>query len=105
MKDNKIIEKLNRAILCLMVHPDNEPNSEFQDVLSDLTEVVLLVNALSKPSTPVVVERYPKNCILQYKEGWYITFKIKSGSIHKSRGPYPTKSMAEHDRQSINARY
>ena len=49
-------------------------------------------------------ERYPKDCVLQYEDGWYITFKTLSGNIIKSHGSYRTKSIAEHDRITINNR-
>ena len=47
-------------------------------------------------------ERYPKDCILPYEDGWYITFKSLGGNIIKSHGPYKTKSRAEHARRILN---
>ena len=52
----------------------------------------------------IKLERYPKNSVLQYEDGWYITFKTPTGNIIKSRGPYKTKAMSEHDRQILNNR-
>ena len=49
-------------------------------------------------------ERYPKECILQYEDGWYITFKTLSGNIIKSHGFYRTKNIAENDRIILNDR-
>ena len=34
-----IIEEINRTIGCLMAHPDNEPNSEFEDRIDSLIEL------------------------------------------------------------------
>jgi len=38
MKD--IIKKLNSIKLCLSAHPDNEPNSEFEDRIDTLEEII-----------------------------------------------------------------
>lgn len=32
-------QKINSVLLCLMAHPDNEPNSEFADRINDLIDV------------------------------------------------------------------
>ncbi len=34
------IKKLNSVLLCLQAHPDNEPDSEFADRISDLEEII-----------------------------------------------------------------
>lgn len=34
------LQKLNSIRLCLSAHPDNEPNSEFADRISDLDELI-----------------------------------------------------------------
>mgnify|MGYP003641463590 CR=1 FL=1 len=50
------------------------------------------------------LERYPKDCVLQYEDGWYITFSSLGGNIIKSLGPYKTKAISEHDRKILNIR-
>jgi|GEM_PF-5342568 hypothetical protein len=59
---------------------------------------------MSNENIANVSERYPKGCVLQYEDGWYITFKSLGGNIIKSHGAYKTKVMAEHDRRTLNAR-
>ena len=59
---------------------------------------------MSNENIANVSERYPKDCVLQYEDGWYITFKSLSGNTIKSQGAYKTKTMAEHDRRTLNAR-
>lgn len=49
-------------------------------------------------------ELYPKSCVLQYDDGWYITWKSLGGNIIKSHGSYKTKAIAEHDRIVLNTR-
>ena len=39
MKNKEILKKINSVLLCLMAHPDNEPDSEFADRISDLEEI------------------------------------------------------------------
>ena len=34
------ITKLNSVLLCLQAHPDNEPDSEFADRISDIEEII-----------------------------------------------------------------
>ena len=34
-----MLQKIRSVKLCLMAHPDNEPNSEFEDRISDLEEI------------------------------------------------------------------
>ncbi|MFD1770837.1 hypothetical protein [Sphingobacterium suaedae] len=34
------IQKLKSVLLCLQAHPDNEPDSEFADRISDLEEII-----------------------------------------------------------------
>lgn len=41
---DKIKQKLRSAELCLSAHPDNEPDSEFADRISDLQELPDLVD-------------------------------------------------------------
>ena len=36
----KILRKLRSIQLCLMAHPDNEPDSEFADRIEDLDELI-----------------------------------------------------------------
>jgi hypothetical protein len=36
---NEILQKLRSIELCLTAHPDNEPDSEFADRISDLQEL------------------------------------------------------------------
>ena len=44
----KVIEtKINRVINSLMAHPDNEPNSEFADMIDNLIEAKKLVKNLT----------------------------------------------------------
>ena len=52
----------------------------------------------------VVSERYTKEDVIQFEDGWYITFKAINGRIIKLHGSYRTKAMAEHDRRTLNAR-
>ncbi len=40
--------KVNSVLLCMMAHPDNEPNSEFADRIDDLLSIH---DALSEPTT------------------------------------------------------
>lgn len=40
MEKHKKLEKLNSLLLCLSAHPDNEPDSEFADRISDLEELI-----------------------------------------------------------------
>lgn len=40
MRTQEKINKLNSVILCLQAHPDNEKDSEFEDRISDLEEIV-----------------------------------------------------------------
>lgn len=40
MEKLKKLRKLNSVLLCLMAHPDNEPDSEFADRISDLEELI-----------------------------------------------------------------
>src|SRR5437660_960304 len=39
-KQLDILKKLNSVALCLTVHPDNEENSEFEDRITDLEEII-----------------------------------------------------------------
>ena len=39
MNFKEISKKVNSVILCLMAHPDNEPDSEFADRIDDLIDV------------------------------------------------------------------
>ena len=50
----------------------------------------------------IVSERYTKDSVRQYENGWYITFKALNGNRIKCRGPYKTKSIAENDREILN---
>jgi hypothetical protein len=50
-------------------------------------------------------ERYPKECVLQYEDGWWITFVRSNGTIAKSHGAYNTRAMSEHDRIVLNNRF
>lgn len=34
------LQKLKSVLLCLQAHPDNEPDSEFADRISDLEEII-----------------------------------------------------------------
>ncbi len=47
-------------------------------------------------------ERYPKDCIHQYDDGWHITFKAQGGNIVRFAHPYKTKAMAEIYRVILN---
>jgi hypothetical protein len=40
MKKEQILTKLNSVLLCMSAHPDNEPDSEFADRISDLEEII-----------------------------------------------------------------
>jgi hypothetical protein len=39
MENKTMLQKIRSVKLCLMAHPDNEPNSEFEDRISDLEEI------------------------------------------------------------------
>ncbi|MBW7838598.1 MAG: hypothetical protein H3C36_02935 [Chitinophagaceae bacterium] len=46
---NELLSKLRSIQLCLMAHPDNEPDSEFADRISDLEDLPKEIeNALEK---------------------------------------------------------
>lgn len=49
-------------------------------------------------------ERYSKDCIRQYEDGWYITFKPLRGIRKKSHGPYKTNAIADNDREVLNGK-
>ena len=40
MKRQEILKRLNSVNLCMMAHPDNQPNSEFADRIDDLIEII-----------------------------------------------------------------
>lgn len=40
MEKLKKLRKLNSVLLCLMAHPDNEPDSEFADRVSDIEQLI-----------------------------------------------------------------
>lgn len=40
MEIEEKISKLNSILLCLQAHPDNEPDSEFADRISDLEDII-----------------------------------------------------------------
>lgn len=40
MKKEEKLQKLNSLLLCLSAHPDNEPDSEFADRISDLEDLI-----------------------------------------------------------------
>lgn len=50
-------------------------------------------------------EQYPKDCIRQYDDGWYITFMPLHGARIRSHGPYRTKAIADNDRETLNNRF
>lgn len=39
-ENRQILQKLRSLRLCLMAHPDNEPDSEFADRIEDLNELI-----------------------------------------------------------------
>ena len=39
MNNDEILKRVKSTILCLMAHPDNEPNSEFADRIDDLIDI------------------------------------------------------------------
>lgn len=39
MEQREIIMKLKSIKLCLMAHPDNEPDSEFEDRINDIVDI------------------------------------------------------------------
>jgi hypothetical protein len=41
MNTAEILKKIRSVKLCLMAHPDNEPDSEFADRISDMEEIEL----------------------------------------------------------------
>lgn len=73
-----------------------------ENMKSIANEAILEYEKLTVPR-PSISERYPKDCVLHYEDGWYITFKSLSGNIIKSHGAYKTKEMAEPDRRILNA--
>ena len=56
MNRETILKKLNSTILCLMAHPDNEPNSEFADRIDDLINLQDHFSSLTKEETPYCCE-------------------------------------------------
>lgn len=40
MTKEEKLQKLNSLLLCLSAHPENEPDSEFADRISDLEELI-----------------------------------------------------------------
>ena len=39
-ENRQIMQKLRSVRLCLMAHPDNEPDSEFADRIEDIDELI-----------------------------------------------------------------
>jgi len=58
MDDREILKKLRSVSLYLIAHPDNEPDSEFTDRISDIAEIQ---EELSNRQTPKIVKDYLKN--------------------------------------------
>lgn len=49
MKTKELYQKIRSVKLCLMAHPDNEPDSEFADRIDDLEEIeIKLISNESK---------------------------------------------------------
>ena len=44
MENEEILQKLRSVKLTLMAHPDNEPNSEFEDQISTIEEIEQALN-------------------------------------------------------------
>lgn len=49
MEINEIVQKLKSLKLNLEVHPENEPNSEFEDRISDLEEIIPALEKMVPP--------------------------------------------------------
>jgi len=39
MNDKEILKRVKSLLLCLMAHPDNQPDSEFVDRINDLIDI------------------------------------------------------------------
>lgn len=48
MTKEEIIKKLQSVKLCLIAHPDNEVNSEFEDRIIDLEEILESITETNK---------------------------------------------------------
>ena len=64
MENKTMLQKIRSVKLCLMAHPDNEPNSEFQDRISDLEEIEndlkLKSIKLNSEMYHAIVDTFPK---------------------------------------------
>ena len=45
MEVKEILKKVNSILLCMIAHPDNEPDSEFADRVDDLIEIQEALNS------------------------------------------------------------
>lgn len=89
------ITKLNSVLLCLQAHPDNEPNSEFVDRISDIEEIIHSVkqepNVMTWRSTefskPLAYRtghwdgKQSDDCLLQDKDGNIFVGTLYEGTI------------------------
>ncbi len=49
------------------------------------------------------IERYPKDCLFKYPDGWYITFFDNSANMRRQvAGPYKSKNDSMLDREVLN---
>ena len=70
----ELLDKIKSVKLCLMAHPDNEKDSEFEDRISDLEDIE---KALSKYDEMLELLTYLSETMREF-DGWRDEFnKIK----------------------------
>lgn len=81
--------------------------------LNDLQSIYTLMEEFADNTMQVknndllhsVSERYPKDCLMQYPDGWYVCFlnKITKKYVKVSTA-FKTKAIADTERKLLNAR-
>lgn len=79
MKPEEILKRIKSVKLCMMSHPDNEPNSEFSDRINDLTQIqeALIIPVIKDCSTckHEMVSKYIAPCYGCRDNGGYDNFE------------------------------
>ena len=71
MTKEEMKAKVRSVTLCMLAHPDNEPDSEFADRISDLTEIFEALTIASVDSRRELLSDEPSDEFKQgYKVGW-----------------------------------
>ena len=65
MDNKEMVKKVNSVILCLMAHPNNEPDSEFADRIDDLIEVK---ESLVKNNVVLADVSHHRELLIAYQE-------------------------------------